>query len=458
MVQSHDASRRSAEIAAEIEKVATSPERSLGYVAQLTYGAGQIAGQVFRDVPSLLLLFFMTSILGIDPALAGTAIFLPKLIGGVFFDLGVGLVSDKIANRFDRRHWLLIGVISAPAAIIALFSVPVGDEASKVAYVATIFSLYMAVYATFSVPYLAIAGDLVLSPHQRTVLMAGRLVFSAVGILIAGAVAPRLVQEAGGGEAGYRAMAMLLGGLCAICLIIAWFGSGVAAKAVGKSVQEQETLTWSGTRIALSDQRFSVLAGVTLLQLSAGGMSYAAMLYFMSYNMALPDALAKIGVVVLLACVGIVIAQPMWVKLSTRYGKVPVYVASALVHALAHIGFGLSTYGGLTMLYAFAIVLGIGNSGWSMIGASLLTDLAGEGKAGLYSAVWVALDKIGFAMGGALIIGLILSAFGFDSGAAQAGLPQSDQAMFGILLAFAVVPAACNIIAAFIFAKWGKAA
>jgi glycoside/pentoside/hexuronide:cation symporter, GPH family len=454
MVSGHDASWRST----EIKSAAAPAPQSLGLFAQLTYGAGQVAGQVFRDVPSLLLLFFMTSILGIDPALAGTAIFLPKLIGGVVFDLTVGLVSDKMAARFDRRHWLLIGVISAPAAIIALFSVPAGDEASKVAYVATIFSLYMAVYATFSVPYLAIAGDLILSPHQRTVLMAGRLVFSAVGILIAGAVAPAYIQANGGGEAGYRAMAILLGGLCAICLVIAWFGSGFAAKKVGTSIQEQEALTWAGTRLALSDQRFSVLAGVTLLQLSAGGMSYAAMLYFMSYNMALPDALAKIGFVVLLACVGIVIAQPMWVKLSTRFGKVAIYVAAALVHAIAHIGFGLSTYGGLGMLYAFAVVLGIGNSGWSMIGASLLTDIAGEGKAGLYSAVWVALDKIGFALGGALIIGLILSAFGFDSAAAKAGLPQSDQAIFGILLAFSLAPAACNILAATVFAKWGKAA
>ncbi len=438
--------------------MATLPDRSLGLFAQATYGAGQIAGQVFRDVPSLLLLFFMTSILGIDPALAGTAIFLPKLIGGVFFDLAVGLISDKLTNRLDRRHWLLIGVISAPAALIALFSVPAGDEASKVTYVATLFSLYMAVYATFSVPYLAIAGDLVLTPHQRTVLMAGRLVFSAVGILIAGAVAPAYVQANGGGEAGYRAMAVLLGGICAVCLVIAWYGSGVAAKAVGNTVQAQEALTWSGTRTALANPRFSVLAGVTLLQLSAGGMSYAAMLYFMSYNMALPDALAKIGFVVLLACVGIVIAQPMWVKLSTRFGKVPIYVAAALVHALAHIGFGLSTYGGIPMLYAFAVVLGIGNSGWSMIGASLLTDIAGEGKAGLYSAVWVALDKIGFALGGALIIGLILSAFGFDSAAAMAGLPQSERAMLGILLAFSILPAACNMVAAAIFAKWGKAA
>lgn len=433
------------------------PKRDLGFVAQVSYGAGQVAGQIFRDVPSLLLLFYMTSVLGIDPALAGAAIFLPKLIGGVVFDLAVGLFSDRVAGRFERRHWLLVGMISAPAAMIALFNVPPGDPSSKAAYIATLFSLYMAVFATFSVPYLAIAGDLILSPEKRTVLMAGRLVASAVGILVAGAVAPTYVAANGGGEAGYAAMALLLGGICAVCLGIAWFGSGLAVQKVGSKIQAQEPLTWAGTRTALADQRFSVLAGVTLLQLSAGGMSYAAMLYFMTYNMALSDALAKIGFVVLLACVGIIIAQPMWVKLSAQKGKIWVYGAAALIHALAHIGFGLSTYGGVTMLFVFAVLLGIGNSGWSMIGASLLTDIAGEGKSGLYSAVWIALDKIGFALGGALIIGLILSAFGFDSGAAKAGLPQSDQAMLGILMAFSIVPAACNIIAAFVFGKWGKA-
>ena len=47
------------------EPVAVAPGLGLG--GQVGYGFGQIAGQVFRDVPSLLLLFFMTTVLGISP-------------------------------------------------------------------------------------------------------------------------------------------------------------------------------------------------------------------------------------------------------------------------------------------------------------------------------------------------------------------------------------------------------
>ncbi len=91
---------------------------NISLTAQIGYGAGQIAGQVFRDVPSLLLLFFMTSVLGINPALAGSAIFLPKLIGGIIFDVSAGLISDRWQARFARRHWLLVGMLAAPVALV----------------------------------------------------------------------------------------------------------------------------------------------------------------------------------------------------------------------------------------------------------------------------------------------------------------------------------------------------
>jgi glycoside/pentoside/hexuronide:cation symporter, GPH family len=92
-----------------------------------------------------------------------------------------------------------------------------------------------------------------------------------------------------------------------------------------------------------------------------------------------------------------------------------------------------------------------------MLGFAMVGDMADEGKAGLYSAVYIALDKVAFALGGALIIGLILSAFGFDAGAAAQGGPQPGSSLTGILIAFALAPAACNIIAAAVFAKWGRA-
>jgi glycoside/pentoside/hexuronide:cation symporter, GPH family len=430
--------------------------RALSLPAQLGYGAGQLAGQVFRDLPSLLLLFFMTSVLGIAPALAGSAIFLPKLIGGVVFDVAAGLLSDRWRSRFARRHWLLVGALAAPAAMVALFHVPAGSPEAAAGYIALVFALYMAVFASFSVPYLALAGDLDLDPQQRTVLMAWRLVFTAGGVLIAGALAPAFAQSYGGGRAGYAAMAWMLAGLCTVSLLIGWLGAGRAERDVGAIPAATEAITLRSALTALAEPRFSVLAGVNLLQLVAGGMAYAGLIYFMTYNLGLTDALAKVGPVVLLSCVGIVIAQPLWVRLSARWGKRRAYVLAALVHACAHLGWGAASWGGLPFLYGFALLLGIGNSGWAMLGFSMVSDIAGEGKAGLYSAVWIAIDKIAFALGGALIIGLILSAFGFDAAAAAAGGPQPASALTGILIAFALAPAACNITAAAIFARWGK--
>ena len=411
---------------------------------------------MFRDLPSLLLLFFMTSVLGINPALAGSAIFLPKLIGGVVFDVSAGLLSDKVRARFARRHWLLVGAVAAPAAMVALFHVPAGSPEAAAGYIALVFALYMAVFASFSVPYLAVAGDLDLQPQQRTVLMAWRLVFTAAGVLVAGAVAPAYAQYAGGGRDGYAAMSWMLAGLCSVSLVIGWLGAGRAERDVGLTPAPAEKLTLKAALAALAEPRFSVLAGVNLLQLVAGGMAYAGLIYFMTYNLGLTDALAKVGPVVLLSCVGIVIAQPMWVRLAARWGKQKAYVLAALVHAAAHLGWGAAAWGGLPFLYGFALVLGVGNSGWAMLGFSMVSDIAGEGKAGLYSSVWIAIDKIAFALGGALIIGLLLAAFGFDAAAAAQGLPQPASALTGILLAFAIVPAVCNIIAAAIFARWGR--
>jgi hypothetical protein len=222
--------------------------------------------------------------------------------------------------------------------MIALFHVPAGSETAMAGYVAVVFALYMAVFASFSVPYLAVAGDLRLSAHQRTVLMAWRLGFTALGVLVAGALAPAYAARAGGGQPGYEAMALLLAGLCAVSLVIGWWGAGQAGKAVGVSIAAQDKLTLADALHALADRRFSVLALVNLLQLVAAGLAYAGLLYFITYNLGIADGLTKIGPVVLIASLGIIVAQPFWVRIAARIGKQRAYVYAALIHALAHLG------------------------------------------------------------------------------------------------------------------------
>jgi GPH family glycoside/pentoside/hexuronide:cation symporter len=437
----------------------SAPVGTLGLVAQLGYGVGQIAGQVFRDVPSLLLLFFMTTVLGIAPALAGIAIFVPKLIWGVGSDLLVGVLSDRWQRRIHRRYWLLAGAVGAPVAMLLLFHVPAGSTTLRVAYVAGVFSVYMMVFASFSVPYLAIAGELTASPRQRNVIMAWRLVFTAMGVLVSGAVAPAIIQSGGGGQPAYETMSVVLAIICPLALLAAFFGAGHASR-------QSAYLADTGARIRLSVReaiavlaapRFSVLLGVNLLQLMGAGMGYGSMLYFLSYNMGRSDAFALIGGLVLTACAGIIVSQPLWLAVSARIGKRRAYIVASLLYALGYLVWGFAAHWGLPAAYVLAFTTAVGNAGWAMLGFSMVSDTASanDRHAGLYSAAWIAVDKIAFALGGTLLVGLTLSVFGFDSARAVAGLPQVPGALIGVMVTFAFAPAVLNVLGAAILARWG---
>lgn len=431
------------------------PDR-LGLGTQLCYGVGQIAGQVFRDVPSLLLLFFLTTVLGVAPAVAGAAIFVPKLVFGVGCDMAVGVLSDRWQRRIARRWWLLAGAVGAPLAMVLLFHVPDGSTTLRVAYVAMAFSFYMAVYASFSVPYLAISGELTSSPQARTVLMAWRLVFTAVGVLVASAVAPAIVQARGGGQPGYEAMAVVLAVICPTAILVTFFT--ISRRPLAPPPEGQLRLSFRQAVAALRKPRVAVLCGVNIMQLMGSGMGCASLLYFLAYNMGRGDALKVIGGIVLAACAGIVVAQPMWVAIAARFGKRRGYILGSFVHSLSCIVWVLSAGADVKTIYLLSFVAAIGNSGWAMLGFSMISDIAGgdEAHGSPYSAAWVASDKIGFALGGTLLVGVILSGFGFDSARAVQGLPQSELALIGVMFAFGFVPAALNLSGAAILARWGQ--
>lgn len=431
-----------------------------GHRAYAGYGVGQIAGQVFRDLPSLMLLFFMTTVLGIAPDLAGGVIFVPKLIVGLVGDVGVGVMSDRLHRRVARRWWLLAGVVLSPLAMILLFHVPAGDQADQLVWLGVCFSLYMLVFASFSVPYLALAGDLATTSEQRSQVMAWRLVFTSVGVLVAGALAPGIVAQSGGGQAGYQAMSIVLAIICPASLLVAFFATRRAGHAPAQEAAARVRLAPSAALARIFRSRFTVLLGVNLMQLTGAGMGYAALLYFLAYNVGLGQtgALETIGIVVLAACAGIILAQPLWLRLAGSMGKKNAYILATLLYAASYVAWGLSASWPKEASYVFSFIAAIGNSGWAMLGFSMMSDVAAEEPehAGLYAAAWIASDKIAFALGGTLLIGVILTAFGFRSDLAVIGQAQPESALTGVLIAFALCPVVLNCIAAVLLWRFGR--
>lgn len=61
-----------------------------------------VASQLFRDAPSLLLLFYPTNVMGIAPAIAGMAIFVPEV------SLERSVIFGSASHQIGSPLWVMV--------------------------------------------------------------------------------------------------------------------------------------------------------------------------------------------------------------------------------------------------------------------------------------------------------------------------------------------------------------
>ncbi|WP_170065976.1 MFS transporter [Novosphingobium guangzhouense] len=417
------------------------------------YSLGNVGNQLFRDAPMILLLYYLTSIVGIPPAIAGAAIFVPKVMIGALSDFTIGVVSDRNLHRFARRNWLLVGAALAPFAMIATFFVPNAQMSVQVGYVVVAFSFYMVTFASFSVPFLAHFSEISSDPQERTVLMAWKHAWTGAGLLLGSALVPWLIHELGADRGAYVTGAALLGGITAISLVTAWN----AVRKVRVTVPLERDLSLRSLLSTLTFRPFRVLCLSAAAMTVAAGTCSAAMAFFITYNMGRSDALVQLGILVAIAGGVVMVVSPLWVALAKVLGKRNAYLVGALGHVITLIVWSNAGTGPIWVTYVCSACIGLFNSGWGLIALSLLTDAmaqarveTGRDTAGSFAAIWSIIEKAGIALGGTLVASSILAVGGFDSSAAKCGIAQSAEAVDAIRYAFGIVPAALMCIAALI--------
>lgn len=414
-------------------------------IAAPLWAAGQLAVQVFRDLPSLLLLFYMTQVLTIPPAMAGVAIFVPKLFWAIICDSTIGFVSDRLRDRFPRRHFLLIGAVLVPFALILLFGGANAVSASgRALTVAFMLAFYMFVFSLFSVPHLAIGTEMGRTPQTGAMVMGWRGTFAAFGVLVGASIAPILLQRLGGGAHAYKVVALVMAAAGSVSLVISWFGAGEAPRP-----PRDETPRISAFQAIVRNRAFLVLFVVLLIQLSASGMSYASLTYLFTFNLAYPEPLTVVGLFGLVAALVAAPSYAFWVWVAKKIGKKAGLIWASSLYVVAFPAVMLLPPGKPLPCYALAVAIGILNPGSYLNIYAMLADLVekereeeGFSRAGLYSGIFTAGEKIGFAVGGTLLAGTVLGAFGFLAGSNV----QSASAQTGILLAFAILPSAMFLV------------
>lgn len=401
---------------------------------------GSLVTGSFATVPGLLLLPYLTDVLAVPAAIAGLLVLLPKA-WDVLFNPVAGRISDRAAVR---RPFLLAGGIGLAVCFAALFAGPFVGAAASV-YVAVVFLVCATAFAFFQVPYIAMLAEITDDYHERTRLMAWRMAFLAVAILVSGAGAPA-VRDAVGGASGYRVMGIAVGVLILLGTAFTLLGTAglPAPRRTSSHASPRELLA-----VVRECRPFRALLALYVLQAAGTGTLLAGVDYFA--RLVLRDHQLQTA---LFACfvAPALLVMPLWQWIGRRRGKRFGIVAASLLFTGAVGGLVAAPVLPVVAVIGLVAVVGIGYAGMQVFPVAMLADViadqgatGGESRAGLFSGVWTAGETLGLALGPG-IYGLVLAFGGYQAGTTGA-VEQSDSAVTAALLGFSLIPALLTVVA-----------
>ncbi|HQR80953.1 MAG TPA: MFS transporter [Actinomycetota bacterium] len=412
------------------------------------YAFGSFGTGGFGTVPGLVLLYYLTDVLGVAAAVASLVVFLPKA-WDVFIAPVMGSVSDRTMLRTGSRvRWLLIGGLILGPMFALTFAAPAALEGNAAAvWVGVFFLLAVTGFATFQVTYLAMPAEFTDDYEERTWITSIRIVFLTLSILLFGAGAPILVKLFGSARTGYAGMGIVVGALLVVAAVVCW----ALLRRVKSYSQAESEPTWRERFDAVRDNRWFLLLMITFIFQALGvGAMLAAVPYLATYILGGGELQQTLLFVCLVAPA--IVVMPLWSLTAKRVGKHRGFLMASAVFLVAALGLIFARSLPSALVYAAVGLVGVAYAGMQMFPLAMLPDTVaadaavhGRQRAGVFTGVWAAAETVSLALGPA-VVGLILAATGFISTQAGQTVTQPGSALTGIVLAFSLFPASMLLL------------
>jgi len=144
---------------------------------KFNYSIGSVANGIKTDTFTFFLLFFYSSVIGLEPGLAGLAILIALVIDAVTDPL-MGTISDRTNTKYGRRHpYMMISFIPMSLGYILLFAPRQDWDMSQndLFIWMTLFTVLTRLGMTlFDIPHRAFGGEVTKNYEERTLLMSWR--------------------------------------------------------------------------------------------------------------------------------------------------------------------------------------------------------------------------------------------------------------------------------------------
>jgi len=427
----------------------------------LGWSVGTIGPVTLLYVVNYSFMFFMTDLLGVTAALAGSLIFAVRIYD-IFADPTMGMVSDRTVSRMGRRRpWMLAGGFLSSAGCVGLFTVPAAVTAGGTVVVSAwtlgALILYFTGYTMFNVPYMAMPAEMTEDYHQRTRLMGARVLFVALAGLLGVSVGPLLIEYFGKNRAAYSWTAILMAVVSLAAMILC-----VSATAGARATQRTVMRLPLGKQLSLAftNKPFAKLILAKFLLLLAMSSTTTSMFYFATH--VLHRELSTVSEFGLLQTIGMLSSLPLWLSLAKRFSKHHLFMTCCAANALVLLSWMLAGPAeSIFLLLLRSFVIGCCSGGALLMGQALLPDTmeydflrSGLRREGAYSGAYSMVEKAGFAVG-PLIIGVLLSAAGYTGAKTAAGgiAPATGSTSLAVYMGIAIVPAIASGLA--LLALWG---
>jgi oligogalacturonide transporter len=378
-----------------------SRNEKLSWWTKIGYGLGDIYGGGSGVVVSFYYLLFLTDVVRIAPALAGTVILISKIYDSIT-DPFEGLLADRTRTRLGRRRpYLLAGIPLVFLSFVVLFY-PFSMESETTRFVMVILSylFFSTVVSIVMLNYNALHSEITLDYHERSSLSSVRIFFSTVASIVAALVPLEIVKAFPDVHTGYIVMGLAMGMFFALPFI----ATVSAVKERPEFQSPPQPFNWKKAFLEpFKNRTFLYTLAMYLFAFVAMDTVSTIVAYFVKYYLLRSAEVSFVNGTLLIAQV---ISLPFYIALSKRTSKIRGYIIGLIIWVAAmFFSFLLSPSNGPAWVYIFAAIVGLGTGGIVVMIYAIFPDIpdvdelrSGERREGIYSALVTFIRKFSSAL------------------------------------------------------------
>jgi GPH family glycoside/pentoside/hexuronide:cation symporter len=198
-------------------------------------------------------------------------------------------------------------------------------------------------------------------------------------------------------------------------------------------------------RSALANRPFFYLLTAKFLYFIVLACSITTFAYFTKHILKTSDA--WLGTYLMLQSLAVVISQPLWLRIARVAGKKTGFMIAGSAYGLGHLSWWFATAAEpVALIFARAALIGVAGGGTFLFMQAMLPDAlefdrlsTGQDRAGVFTGVFVFIEKTAGAVGSA-VIGLLLGTMGYVGATEGRIAAQPASAVLGIYLCMSVIP------------------